>query len=344
MARALVTGATGLVGSHVVERLVRDGWEVRALVRDVARARSGGGLDATELVTGDVLDADAFARAAQSCEVVFHTAAAVTASGGWDAYRRPNIEGTTNAIGAAERAGARLVHVSSVAVYGGGSRYSADGRRTDEDTPFAPLHESSFYARSKRDSEAIVLQAHRDGRIWATALRPDVIYGRNDRQFVPRIGKLLSRGFAPLIGGGTTTLAVVHAANVADGVVRAGATDVAGGRAYNLANDYDVTVAEFFRFAGEGMGRRLREIRIPRGVARAGMGGFKVVAPLIFGGKFNAVTSASFDFMTRDNPFTSERARRELGWDPRVRPEAGVRDAFSWWRRQGTSDVRHPDR
>ncbi|MEO7454830.1 MAG: NAD-dependent epimerase/dehydratase family protein [Gemmatimonadaceae bacterium] len=326
MPRALVTGATGLVGSYVTERLVRDGWDVRALVRDPSRA---GAMAGVEIVAGDVLDSESFTRAAASCNVVFHTAAAVTAAGGWEAFRRPNIDGTTHAIEAAERASARLVHVSSVAVYGGSSRYAGDAR-TDEDTRFAPLDDSAFYARSKRDSEALVMEAHRAGRVWATALRPDVIYGRRDRQFVPRMARLLGRGFSPLIGGGQSTLAIVHAENVADGVVRAASHDAAGGRAFNLANDYDVSVAEFFRLAGEGMGRRLRVIDVPPSLAKVAMRAFGVVAPLFFGSTFNAVTNASLDFMTRDNPFTSERARRELGWDPRVRPEVGVPDAFRW--------------
>jgi nucleoside-diphosphate-sugar epimerase len=124
---------------------------------------------------------------------------------------------------------------------------------------------------------------------------------------------------------------VVHAENVADGVVRAATIDRAGGRAYNLANDFDVTVAEFFRLAGEGMGKRLRVVHIPRGAAKGVMRAFAALAPLVFGSRFNAVGSASLDFMTRDNPFTSERARRELGWDPQVRPEEGVPDAFRWW-------------
>jgi nucleoside-diphosphate-sugar epimerase len=136
---------------------------------------------------------------------------------------------------------------------------------------------------------------------------------------------------APLVGSGRTTLAVVHAANVADGLVRAAVTDVAGGRAYNLTNDYDVTVADFFRLAGEGMGVKLRMLPVPLVVARAALGLFKLVAPLVVGSRFNAVTSASLDFVSRDNPFTSERARRELGWDPQVRPEDGVPEAFRWW-------------
>ena len=330
MPTALVTGATGLVGHHVVQRLRRDGWHVRAFVRDAARAgalsRAG-----VELATGDTLEPSGFARAARGCDVVFHTAAAVTPRGGWEAFSRPNIDGTRNAIAAAARAEARLVHVSSVAVYGGSTRYRDGGHPTDEESPLVALEEGAYYARSKRDSEALVMEAHAAGRLWATAVRPAVIYGTHDRQFVPRLARLLQRGFVPLVRGGRSKLAVVHAANVADGMVRAAAIDAAGGRAYNLANDHDITVREFFRLGSAGLGVRMRVVPIPYAVARAGLGLFQLLAPLLFGPRFSAVGSASLDFISRDNPFSSERARRELGWDPPVRHEDGVPEAFKWW-------------
>lgn len=331
MPTALITGATGLVGTHVVQRLERDGWHVRALVRSPSQAGTPIHGNVT-LVPGDTLAAESVSRAARGCDVVFHAAAAVTPSGGWEAFSRPNVEGTRNVVAAAAAARARLVHVSSVAVYGGGTRYAGDGRATDEDAPLAPLPEHAFYARSKRDSEALVLAAHASGRVWATAVRPDVIYGTYDRQFVPRLARLLrALRFAPLVGGGENTLAVVHAANVADGMVRAAATEVAGGRAYNLANDFDVTGREFFRLAGEGLGLRLRTVSIPLGVARAAFGAAASIAPLVGGARFTAAMNATVDFLSRDNPFSSDRARRELGWDPPVRPERGVPEAFRWW-------------
>jgi nucleoside-diphosphate-sugar epimerase len=323
---ALVTGATGLVGSHVVERLQREGWQVRALVRDARRAewlrRSG-----AQLVVGDTLDSSTLPPAVAGCDVVFHTAAAVTPDGGWEAFRRPNIEGTSNVVEATATAGARLVHVSSVAVYGASARYAPSGGKTSEQTALAPLGEHSWYARSKRESEQLVLDAHAQGRLWATAVRPDVIYGERDRQFVPRVARLLRFGVAPVVGGGRSTLAVVHAANVADGMVRAATLTEAGGRAYNLANDYDVTVREFFRLAGEGLGERLRFVSIPVPAARVVVR----VAALVTPARLRSSLRQSVDFLTRDNPFTSERARRELGWDPPVRPERGVVDAFRWF-------------
>ena len=326
---ALVTGATGLVGMHLAQRLRGDDWQVRALVRDASRAEPLARIGVT-LTIGDTLEPAGFARAARGCDVVFHAAAAVTPDGGWEAFRRPNIDGTANAIEAAAAAGARLVHVSSVAVYGGTARYARGDRATREESPLAPLPAGAFYARSKRESEALVLDAHAAGRLWATAVRPDVIYGKYDRQFVPRLARMLRHGIAPVVGGGLTTLAVVHAANVADGMVRAATHEGAGGRAYNLANDYDVSVAEFFRLAGEGLGVRLRMLSIPIPIARAALRVVTTVVPR----RFEAAMGASLNFLTRDNPFTSERARRELGWDPPVRPEAGVVDAFRWWAAQ----------
>ena len=332
MSVALVTGATGLVGSHIVERLLADGWRVRALVRspDAAAANLPNGV---ELVRGDVLDEASFVRAATGVNTVFHAAADIMVKGGWERYRATNVGGTANAIAAAERARARLLHVSSVAVYGSSARYdaAARGARTDEDTPLPPLSERGLYARSKRESEALVLEAHRQGRVWTTAVRPCVVYGRRDRQCVPRAAQLLMRFPAPLIGGGRSIMSVVGAENVAAGAVLAATSDVAGGRAYNLANDFDVTARRFFELGAQGLGRKARFVPVPLGVARGIMTAATQVGRWFFGGKFNLVSSSSIDFLSQDNPFSSDRARRELGWAPKAHPEDSIPDAFRWW-------------
>lgn len=329
MRRALVTGATGLVGSHIVERLGMEGWSVRALVREHADAAW---LSAhhVDLALGDILDPVPFAAAAHGCDVIFHTAAAITPRGGWESFSRPNIDGTANAIAAAESSGARLVHLSSVAVYGPSGRYRAGGA-TDEAAPLQPIPPLAYYARSKRDSEAMVLEAHREGRIRATALRPCVVYGPRDRQFIPRAARLLDTGFAPMIGEGDAVLSIVHAANVADGAVRAATIDGAQGRAFNLANDFPVTVAEFVRLAGIGLGRELRVARVPPGLARGAVAVARVGARLTMGPGMDAMVASTLDFLTRDNPFTSDAARETLGWDPPVRPDTGIPEAFRSW-------------
>ena len=329
MARALVTGATGLVGSYIVERLLADGWAVRTMSRSAASAARRG--ERVEAVDGNVLDGTAFSRAAAGCDVIFHAAAAVSARGGWEEYRTTNIDGTRNAVEAAGASGARLVQVSSVAVYGADERYR-DGRRTDEDAPLPPLPEGAWYARSKRESEAVALDAHRAGRIWATAIRPNVIYGRGDRQFTPRVARMLRFGIAPVPNGGHTTLPVVHAANVADAAVRAATTDIAGGRAYNTANDFEVTLAQFLGLAGIGLGRTIRLVNVPLWLLEAGLALGLRARPLFARVSAPLSSRASIDFLSRDNPFTSDRARVELGWNPQTRPEIGVPEAFRWWK------------
>jgi nucleoside-diphosphate-sugar epimerase len=342
---ALVTGATGLVGSHIVEELSAAGWHVRALVRQTAHVRRDGGWDAVawlrelnvELAAGDILDLPSFIAAANGAEVIFHTAAVVTPPARrvhpYDAYRIPNVDGTRNAIAAAARSGARLLQLSSVAVYGPKARYaSSKATGVDETTPLDPLPERAYYARSKRESEELVMEAHAEGRIWATAVRPDVIYGPRDRQFIPRLARAFRLRVAPLIEGGRATMAIVHAAHVADGAVRAANNSRAGGSAYNLANDFDVTWSEFVNFASAGLGHPIHTVSVPHGIARGGFAIAKHLVRLLTGGRLSIVSTASLDFMTRNNPFNSDRARRELGWNPQLRPAVGVAAAFRWWK------------
>ena len=333
MPTALVTGATGLVGSHIVERLLQDGWTVRALVRAPSPWLES---LAVESQLGDVLDTDSFSRAANGCEVIFHTAAAITpAAGDWESYRTVNVGGTEGAIAAARASGARLLHVSSVAVYGPQGRYHADGTPTDEDSPMPPIPESAFYARSKRESEELVMAAHHRGEIWASAIRPDVIYGKRDRQFVPRMGKLLSRLHAfPLPGGGRNTLAIINAASVADGAIRAATSDAAAGRAYNIANEGDTTLRQFIALAATGLGVRVVPLPLPLGILAAGLSAAQwLTKKLRFPGA-EILQHASLNFVSRDNPFSSARAGRELGWRPVVPPSEAIPDAFRWFARE----------
>lgn len=331
MPTALVTGASGQVGSQIVEQLTRAGWSVRGLSRSDPSDRAIEALGGMP-VRGDVLDRESLIAASRGAEVIFHTAAAITVSGGWESYRRTNLDGTAAIIDAAAAAGARLLQLSSVAVYGASGRYGAN--KTGEDTVLGPLREHSHYARSKRESEQMVIDAHNAGRIWATAVRPSVIYGPRDRQFVPRMAGAISSGIMPLLGGGKSTLSVVHATNVAEGAILAALNDRAAGRAFNLANDYDVTVREFFTLAAQGLEKRVRFIPIPIWMAKTALRGFRLVDRFMLGGKYAVASEGSLSFMSRDNPFTSDRAKRELGWNPSVRPEVGIPEAFRWWKTQ----------
>ena len=198
----------------------------------------------------------------------------------------------------------------------------------------APLPEHSYYARSKREAEQIVLDAHAMGELWATAIRPPMIYGKRDRQLVPRFARVMRTGFFPLFGGGRSIFSLVHASAVADGAVRAARHDTAGGRAFNLANDFPVTVADLVQLGANGLDRRVRGVSIPIAAARASFSALGALAGFANQKAMAEQLPGTVDTFTRDNPFTSERARCELGWTPTMRPEVGIPEAFAWWREQ----------
>ena len=329
--RALVTGATGMLGARIVERLIEGGWTARALVRDRSKASWLEALGA-ETAQGDLTDPASQRAAVAGCDVVFNAAAAIGSGSDHEAYRRVNVTGTGHVVAAAGAAGARLVHVSSTSVFG---RHRYHCAPTDESVPLPGLPAADAYGRSKQEAERVVLDAHTRGRVWAAVVRPPVMYGPRDRQFAPRLGPVLERGFFPLIGGGRTTLTLVHADAVADGAIRAAVTDRAAGRVYHLTNDFDVTVAELVRFASRGLGRRVRAPHVPGVVGRVA---FRALAiALVAGGRRDLAPHAEglLEMLTRDNPFTSDRARRELSWTPAIRPEEGLAGAFRWWKENG---------
>jgi nucleoside-diphosphate-sugar epimerase len=330
--RALVTGATGMLGSYIVETLRERGWSVRALVRTRANAAwlEERGVCVAE---GRLEDPASLMAAARGQDVVFHAAAAIGSGGDWARFERTNVEGTLHLVDAACASGARLVHVSSTAVYGS-ARYAA--APTDEDAHVPALPERDVYGRSKQAAESVVLGAVRRGRLWASIVRPPVMYGLRDRQFAPRVGPVLMRGFFPRIAGGRTTLTLVHARHVAEGAVLAGTTEAARGRTYLLADDFPVTTGDLVAAAEEGLGRRIVSPAVPMTIGRLGF--CALAGALLLAGRASLARHASgtLAMLTRDNPFDSSRARRELGWTPWIESRIGLVDALRDWASRST--------
>ncbi len=332
MKRALVTGASGMLGTHVVKRLVAAGWDVRGLVRSRS-STSWVELCGAEGVVGRLEDRCSISHAASGCDAIFNAAAAIGPGADWAAFSRANVQGLEHVVAAASATGARLVHVSSTAVFGR-DRYRVVPMDASVPLPTLPDHDA--YGRSKQEGERVVLHAHGSGRVWACVLRPPMMYGRYDRQFVPRLGPWVERGLVPLVSGGRVCLSLVHADAVAEGALRASTTESAGGSVYHLTNDFPVSAAEVVNHGSAGLGCRPRALRMSLPAARLALGAVSVGLRLAGRSDLARRTGELLEMLYRDNPFTSARARRELGWAPTIRPAEGLPEAFRWWKeRQG---------
>jgi nucleoside-diphosphate-sugar epimerase len=314
----LVTGAGGLVGTHLLEALRARGERPppRALVREHARAlvESLG----AEPVIGDATDAVTWDRAARGVRAIVHAAALVVTRDSFAEFTRVNIGGTRLAIDAARRNRARLIHVSSVAVYGRTEVYAAGKDGVTEDYPFQPLPAGDFYARTKRAADVLVQEAGRDG-LSAIAIRPNVIYGERDRLFTRRLIANLRRGFVPHIGPGTNHLSCVYAGNVASAIVAAlDAPAHRGFRAYNVTRDAEplLTQREFFATFARALGHSPRFIRVPVALVRIGIALWSGLLKTLFPERYAGLGTAAVSFILGENPYATDRIRSELGWTP----------------------------
>lgn len=309
--KALVTGATGFVGGHLVERLAAEGHTVRALARrtsDVSLLRA---LD-VEIVYGDVTDAASLEAAAAGCETVFHTAAVVSGWGHWEDFYRVGVFGTQNALNAAAAVGARrFVHLSSIAVYG--SR--VDGRVLQEAAAYAYRPETwNHYVREKVQSERLVFQAHARGAVAATAIRPPLIWGSRDRTAFPTALALLGSPLAALIGRGDNRLPCVGVRDVVDVCLRAALEPAAAGRAYNVASEQQFTQRQLFALLAGATGSRPPRRHVPLRVAYALGAALERAYTLTRRRSAPPLTRLNALLIASDVRLDCALARSELGW------------------------------
>ncbi len=321
-----VTGGTGLVGSHTIQLLSRQGHSIHALVRDQA------GKDLVErlgakAVYGSVEDPQAW-TAAIGADAIVHSAAVITTRRSWATFQAINIDGARNAALAAARKGIRLVHISSVAVYGRGAGFGA--AHIDENTELAELSTDEFYALSKRRAEEAVFAIAKESGISAVALRPCVIYGERDRTFLPHVVRVQRFGFAPLIGSGTNSLSIVYAGNVAGAVLAALEHPEAEGP-FNVTNDGDVTQRAFFTAVGSALRKPTLFLRIPVPAALAVTAAGHWLRHLVSPDKYAGFGASAVQFLSKSNPYVSARAQRDLGWKPTTLPEDAIVRSVRWF-------------
>jgi nucleoside-diphosphate-sugar epimerase len=321
----LVTGGTGLLGSHIVEQLVRRGRRVRALVRtgsDTRFLESQG----VELVHGDLNDADSLAAACTGATVVYHAAARVGDWGPWREFVDITVGGTQKLLEAAAAAGVgRFLHISSISAYG---HPNGEGLVLDETAPLGVhLHKWSYYSRAKVAAEKLVWAAHERGAVVATVIRPSWLYGPRDRATIGRLCDSIRQKKIKLIGDGNNRLNVVHAGNVAEAAILAAESPAGEGEAFNCSNDGVLTQKQYFNMVAKTLGEPPVTKRVPYRVAYNAAFVFEVFGHLFRSKKPPLVTRYSVWLMGRRAFFECKKAREVLGWMPTVPYEKGIPEA-----------------
>jgi nucleoside-diphosphate-sugar epimerase len=312
----LVTGGTGFIGTHLLERFSTLGEKVRALVRRRVSLPQG-----VESVHGDLAEGAGLEEALHGADLVIHLAGVTKALRERD-YYTGNVQATRNLARAAARRGVRFLHVSSLAAIGP----ALDGTPVRED---APPHPVSSYGRSKLESERAVRECVPD----AVIVRPAVVYGPRDTD-VFELLKSISRGVVLEIAGGERFFSAIYVKDLVDGILAAIRSPRAAGRDYFMAHAKPLSWGELSAAAARIMARRPRVLRIPIPLAKA-VGACAEVA---------ARVTRKPGIISRDKIIEAQcrywvcdvsRAAADLGFHASTCIDSGLAETLSWYREAG---------
>lgn len=326
--RVLVTGASGFVGSHLLEALIAEGYVVRVLVRKSSRTDWVRGLP-VELAYGDVRDKASLAGACVGVQSVFHFAARTAARTAAE-FHEANAVGTRNLAEAlAERGlpGGFFVMCSSLAAGGPAIEVQNDAEpyrsESDPSTPITP------YGKSKLAGERMLQEVADQSRSFrVVVLRPPAVYGPRDSA-VLQFFQWVSRGILPLPAAENARISLIYVGDLVTATVQVARKNVHG--TYYLCDGAVYTWTQIGELAGEMMDRNVRPVRIPEWAARVVAGGFELAGlltrrpPIVSRWKVR-------EMRERHWVCSAEKARRDWEFNPQVLLEDGLDETLRWYR------------
>jgi nucleoside-diphosphate-sugar epimerase len=321
----LVTGATGQLGSHIVEQLRAAGEPVRALVRSSANTAFLRGLS-VEIIEGDLRDPAAVRRAVAGANIVYHCAARVSDWGPWSVFEEEAVASTRNLVDACGSENvSRLLHISTISVYG--HPRIAPGNQITEETPLGQKFWLwDYYPRSKLMAEKLAWEFPN-----VTVVRPSWIYGPRDRTTLPRIIPALQQGRVPIIGAGTNLLNIIYVSDVAAGAILAANDPKALGQAFNLCSEGEVTQKDMIDCLTDALGLARITRHVPYYLAMRTALISEALARLCRCKNPPRITRRAIFLIGRPTCYSTAKARSQLGWAPRVGIQEGVRRSLEWF-------------
>jgi nucleoside-diphosphate-sugar epimerase len=325
----LVTGATGMLGSHIAERLTAQGRRVRALVRPESDTRFLESIG-VELLRGNLTDRESCSRAAQGVDVVYHAAAKVGDWGTWAEFQASCLDATENLGHEAAKAGVgRFLHISSTSAYG----HPAEGGPPVDES--APLGQNfwrpwDYYTISKVECERILWhQAEREG-LRLTIIRPSWLYGERDRTTTRRLVERLRKGSVPLIGPGDNPLSAIYAGSVADAAILAARDPGSVGEAYNITNQGRISQKEFMNLFAKVCGAPPVRRRLSYPLVFAASFLFEAHGRLTHRARPPLITRYATWLMGRYLEYSTAKAQARLGWIPGPSYHESIERTVRW--------------
>ena len=329
--KVLITGATGLLGGHLIRELRERGEDIRALVLPVENAdrllKQG-----VEVVRGDVTDASTLGPAVKDIELIFHLAGMMGVWRPLADYRLVNVTGSENLYRAAQKAGVRrFVHTSSHTVYGlGYGRFltEKDALRPDPDP----------YSLTKAEGDRLIRRLMLSSQVETVILRPGTFFGPGDRLHFGRMAQKVKDGKGLILGRGDNALPFCYVTDIVQGFLLAAYHEHAPGNVYNITNDRPLTQLEMFNAIADAVGGVRPRLHLPYlPIYYGSIVAERVVAPLTH--TKPVVTQLGAMMFGSDNRHSVEKARRELGYEPQVDLHKGIQLAAEWFNAGGMNEV-----
>ena len=329
-----------MLGSHIAERLIAAGRQVRALVRPASDTSFLEALG-VELVRGNLTDPESCRRALRGVEVVYHAAAKVGDWGVWRQFQVDCIDATRTLARAAAEAGiGRFLHISSTSAY---------GHPPDRDGPIdetAPLGQNVWiwdpYTRSKVESEQLLWRAAETTGLALTVLRPSWLYGERDRTTTVRLVTRLRQGKVPIIGKGDNPLSAVYAGTVAEAAIKAAGDPGSVGEAYNITHQGRITHADFLNLFAEACGAPPVVRHVPYRVVFAAACVLETHGRLLRRAQPPLISRYATWLMGRYLDYSTAKAESRLGWSPAPSYRESIARTVRWYRAHQEGAPRTP--
>ncbi|QZP37089.1 NAD-dependent epimerase/dehydratase family protein [Halobaculum magnesiiphilum] len=306
----LVTGGSGFVGGHIVEQLLKRGADVRVFDQHPPEI----GADQVEYVEGDIRDPTDIRQAMDGVDTVYHNVALVPVTKAGDRFRQVNVEGTRQAMNAAQDASVdRFIHMGSSSVY------SLDQLPITENSLLQP---KGPYSESKLKADEVALQAT---DVDVTVIRPRTVVGKRRAGIFQILFEWISQGRRVyLVGSGNNTFQMVSGRDIATAAIAAADSETAIGQIYNIGTDEFGTMREAYESLISHAGTGSTVTSLPRLPTKFGMWALDTL-------DYSPLTTFHYKTIDKDFYFDISRARDDLNWEPQDSNADCLRRGYEWF-------------